>query len=453
MRSVAERSEARTEAPRKAGLAAALGRPVPLGSLAAYRILFGALLFASTIRFMANGWIDVFYVQSTTHFTYWGFGWVRVLPEWAMYALYGGIAASALLVALGLFYRVAIVAFLLMFGYAELIDVTNYLNHYYLVMLMGGLMAFLPMHARWSLDALRTPLPREAPAWMLHLLRFQVGVVYVHAGLAKAGADWLLHAQPLRIWLQARSETPVLGTLFAQEWTAHLFSWAGFLFDTTIVVWLLWRRTRPLAFCAVLVFHGLTHVLFEIGIFPFLMALNATLFFAPDWPSRLRGRAPEPVGGDGRLPGRPVVLAFAAFAAFQVLFPLRSWLYGGDVLWHEQGMRWSWKVMVREKIGRVTFHVRDRAGGRAWQVSPSRYLIGRQELEMSGQPDLILQLAHRIAADERKNGRDVEVRAEAHVSLNGRPSRLMIDPNVDLARVPDGLAPARWILPAPRGAP
>lgn len=283
---------------------------------------------------------------------------------------------------------------------------------------------------------------------MLHLLRFQVAVVYLHAGLAKAGEDWLIHAQPLRIWLAARAETPVLGPLFAQAWAPWVFSWAGFLFDTTIVAWLLWRRSRPFAFAAVLVFHGLTQVLFDIGIFPSLMIINATLFFAPDWPSRLLGRAPQPVSGEGRLPRRPLALALAAYAAFQVLFPLRSRLFGGDVLWHEQGMRWSWKVMVREKTGRVTFHVRDRASGRAWAVDPSRYLDARQEVEMSGQPDLILQLAHRIADDYRREGRDVEVRAEARVSLNGRPSRLMIDPTADLAGTPDSLAPARWILPA-----
>ena len=70
---------------------------------------------------------------------------------------------------------------------------------------------------------------------------------------------------------------------------------------------------------------------------------------------------------------------------------------------------------------------------------------------MSGQPDLVLQLGHAIAADLRARGiDDVEVRAEAWVSMNGRPAQLLIDPTVDLARTPDGLGRAGWILPSPR---
>ena len=41
--------------------------------------------------------------------------------------------------------------------------------------------------------------------------------------------------------------------------------------------------------------------------------------------------------------------------------PLRAHLYGGNVLWHEQGMRFSWRVMARAKNGSVTFNVRDPA--------------------------------------------------------------------------------------------
>ncbi len=428
-------------------LGAALGRPLPIASLAIYRILFGALLCASTIRFMASGWIEIFYVRSTFHFKYAGFEWVGVLPPAAMWTLYAGIAASALCVALGLFYRVAIVLFLALFAYAELTDVTNYLNHYYLVLLMGGLLALTPAHGKWSLDVLRRPsLAREeVPAWMIYLLRFQVAVVYVHAGLAKAGSDWLFHAQPLQIWLKARDETPILGPLFAQTWVAFVFSWAGFLFDTTIAGWLLWKRTRPAAFLAVLAFHGMTHVLFDIGIFPFLMTINATLFFSPDWPSRAKAVATSSAPA---LPPRWAWAPLLAFVAFQALFPLRHRLYGGDVLWHEQGMRWSWKVMVREKNGSVVFKVRDPRTGRGWEVTPARYLSLRQEFEMSGQPDLILQMARRVAEDERRRtGRDVEVRCDARVSLNGRAARRMIDPTVDLAKVSDSLKPAAWILP------
>ena len=92
----------------------------------------------------------------------------------------------------------------------------------------------------------------------------------------------------------------------------------------------------------------------------------------------------------------------------QILVPLRAHLYGGNVLWHEQGMRFSWRVMARAKNGSVTFIVRDPRDGRQWHVSPAKYLTRIQEREMAVQPDLILQLAHHIAREfeaRRASGR------------------------------------------------
>lgn len=73
---------------------------------------------------------------------------------------------------------------------------------------------------------------------------------------------------------------------------------------------------------------------------------------------------------------------------------------------------------------------------------------------MSVQPDLILQLAQRIARDFEAEGKGpVEVHADARASLNGRPAELLVDPEVDLARQEEGLARKSWILPAPDSAP
>jgi hypothetical protein len=117
-------------------------------------------------------------------------------------------------------------------------------------------------------------------------------------------------------------------------------------------------------------------------------------------------------------------------------------------------MRWSWKVMVREKNGAVTYRVRDPASGREWHVSPSAYLLPRQVSEMSGQPDLILQLAHHVARDFAAKGvPGVEVRVDALVSLNGRPPALLIDPAVDLAKVSDSAWGSPWVTPEPETAP
>ncbi len=440
--------------------AVALFRPVDAASIAAFRVGLGLLLAVGMVRFLAEGWVSVLFVEPTFFFKYWGFAWVPAPPAGVVYALYGALCLLALAFAAGLGFQIVAILLFLGFSWLELIDVTNYLNHYYLVSLLLFLATFLPLGWTWSIDARRRPerARTTVPAWVLYLLRFQVGVVYVYAGFAKFGADWLLHAQPLGIWLAARDELPLLGPWFHEAWAPFVVSWAGFLFDSSIVLLLSWRRTRAIAFCAVLFFHVGTHLLFDIGLFPFLMPLAATLFFSPSWPRRLLGwlapsmRHPEasaaPVDAGWTARRRWLAVPIVAYVAVQALLPLRFVLYGGDVLWHEQGMRWSWKVMVREKNGSIHYRVRNAETGREWQVGPMRYLTWRQANEMTGQPDLILQLAHHVAADFAERGLGpVEVRVDALVSLNGRPAARLIDPSVDLARIHDGIAPAAWILP------
>lgn len=434
--------------------------PVAPGSLVAFRVLFGLLGFFGAARFLAYGWVDRFFVQPTHFFTYPGFGWVQPLSPIGMEATFWVLAVLGLCIAAGLFYRVAIVLFFVLFTYVELIDVTNYLNHYYLVSLLALWMCFMPLSSRGSVDA-RMGLPFRDGAlrrWMIVALRLQVGVVYVHAGLAKLTGDWLLHGQPLGIWMAARTDTPILGPLLGEPWVAFAMSWAGFLYDTTIPLWLSWRRTRLPAFLLLLTFHGFTHLLFTIGLFPLIMTCAATIFFDPSWPGRfVRGFRQEPA--PARTPpmrGARATLAAigVAFACFQVLFPLRAHLYDGNVLWHEQGMRWSWRVLCREKAGAVTYRVRWGGRRREALVYPSRYLTDHQEREMAGQPDLILQLAHRIEDELGSEGREaVEVRVDALASLNGRPPAPLIDPEVDLTTVSDSIAPASWITPAPGGPP
>ena len=449
--------------------AAALFAPKDPAGLAAFRILFGLLGLVSAIRFLVYGWVDQLFVAPRFTFRYWGAEWVEPLGPAGTHALFVGLAVISACVALGLFYRAAIVLFFVGFTYVQLLDVTNYLNHYYLVSLLAALMALMPLEGAWSLDARIFPrVRREAlPAWCTYLLRFQVGTVYTFAGLAKVTEDWLIHAQPLQIWLSSRTDTPVIGPLLAEPWAAHAMSWAGCLFDLTIAWWLLARRTRVFAYAVVLAFHAVTKLLFPIGMFPAIMVVAATVFFSESWPRRVlpkrvattSGVAPlESAGAStAAAPPRwfgPALVAAGVYAALQLLLPLRTHLYGGNVLWHEQGMRFSWRVMVREKNGSVTYRVTNPVTGRVTEVPPRKYLDHRQERDFSTQPDLILQLGRRIADDvEAREGVRPIVQVDALVSLNGRRPARLIDPGVDLARTPDSLARAAWILPAPAEPP
>lgn len=444
--------------------------PKDSAALSVFRALYGVLVTVSAVRFFAYGWIDELFVRPRFFFHYWGTEWL--LPPrpdaTTVYVAMAALGVLGVLVTLGLFTRVSLLVLVAVFVWLQALDVTNYLNHYVLVSLLGLAMACTPIGAAYSLDAWRASREtgrarlvgrQQHPAWCTYLLRLQVGVVYFHAGLAKLGSDWLLHAQPLNIWLTSRSSYPVLGSLFAEPATAYAFAWIGFLFDTTIVLWLSWRRTRLVAYVVLLVFHAMTSWLFPIGMFPLIMSVSALVFFDASWPRTVRMLPPRepprtPRGATTPPRGhRPAIALGLAYALLMLLLPLRTHLYGGNVLWHEQGMRFSWRVMVREKNAAVTYLVREPASGRRWQVAPRDYLDARQEREFSTQPDLIAQLARRIAEDEKRRGRDVEVRVDAIASLNGRRPHRLIDPELDLARSADGLRAKPWILPAPGEAP
>ena len=73
---------------------------------------------------------------------------------------------------------------------------------------------------------------------------------------------------------------------------------------------------------------------------------------------------------------------------------------------------------------------------------------------MATEPDLIHQAALELARRARGDGHErVEVRADAYVSLNGRPAARLIDPRVDLTTQPRDLWHDEWILPGPVGPP
>ncbi|NJL75836.1 MAG: HTTM domain-containing protein [Saprospiraceae bacterium] len=95
---------------------------------------------------------------------------------------------------------------------------------------------------------------------------------------------------PLAIWLPTKADFPILGSLFAQPLTAHLFSWFGAIYDLTIPFFLLNTYTRPFAYIAVITFHVLTKMLFNIGLFPWIMIFSTLIFFSYKFSSTITGQ-------------------------------------------------------------------------------------------------------------------------------------------------------------------
>jgi hypothetical protein len=105
--------------------------------------------------------------------------------------------------------------------------------------------------------------------------------------------------------------------------------------------------------------------------------------------------------------------------------------------------------MLVEKAGQATFTVRDPQTGRQSEVNNSGFLTAYQEKQMAIQPDLILQYAHHLAEVYQRQYRipNPEVTVDCFVAINGRSSRRLIDPDLNLADIEDSLLPKSWILP------
>ena len=218
-------------------------RSVDGASTAAFRAIFGLLCLAVIVRYFAHGWIGPLYIEPDHHFAYAGFGWLQPWPGWGMHAHFAFLGLLSLGIAAGYHFRLCAALFCVGFTYVELLDRATYLNHHYLICLVSLLLAVLPLGRS------------TATVWALWILRAQVGVVYIFAGVAKLNADWLLEALPLRIWLYQIGGLPVVGPLLQESWVAYAMSWGGALFDLAIVPALLCRATRIPAYCVLVAFH------------------------------------------------------------------------------------------------------------------------------------------------------------------------------------------------------
>lgn len=432
--------------------------------LIVFRIIFGALMFFGIARFMWHGWVEQLYMEPTFFFTYLGFDWVKPLEGNLMYAPFVLMLIAAVGIMFGALYRYSTAVFFLCFTYVELLDKSNYLNHYYFVSLISFLLIWLPANRRFSVDALFLPsLARQTMfQWQSGILKFQLAVVYIFAGIAKINWDWLVDAQPLETWLQAHHNIPIIGGLLQEEWVAYLFSWTGCLYDLFIVFFLLNSRFRPYAYLFVVLFHVMTGYLFPIGLFPVVMIFSTLIFFSASFHERILSWFESRKHGSTKdvplVRPRKIVRTFLlVYVMIQLLVPLRSMMYSGDLFWNEEGFRFSWRVMLMHKEGHATFYLYDPKTQRELEIDNSDFLTLTQEDQMATQPDMILQYAKHLKAhydgqvlefgDYKFPIFDPEIRAEIYVSLNGRPSQLFVSKEIDLASKPYNLAHRDWLEP------
>ncbi|MEX2394636.1 MAG: HTTM domain-containing protein [Actinomycetota bacterium] len=467
----------------------ALRRRVDASSLAVLRISFGAIVTWEVWRAFDGNLIRADYDLPQFHFTWWLFSWVRPLPGVWIYVAFAAVGLAAAALAIGLFTRWAAALTCLGLTYWILMEKAAYLNHRYLAASIAFLLAVVPSGARWSVDALRSPAAGTAPEWSVWLVRFQVGVPYFFAGIAKLNYDWMFRAEPLAIALRTGE-----GAL------AHVLAWGSAGLDLTAPFLLLHRRTRVPAFAFALAFHFINSRFFDIGMFPWLMIVGTTVFFDPAWPAQalrmvrsgrsrdrwviviggvvgfvLGGSVPESfafvraiVGGfgvatlafhivsprstsevtPGRTPPRVLQAFVAIWITTQLLIPLRHFVIPGNANWTEEGNRFAWHMLLRSTRATVSIEVVDPATSQRWTEDLTADLT-RYQISKLRYPDLLHQYAHHLETKYRSLGHgDIEVYANVIASLNGRPRQRLVRRTFDLTRMPRPyIGHASWVLP------
>lgn len=462
-----------------------LRQPVDAASLSYFRIIFGLIMIWEVWRYSVPkgggyNWIETFYIWPEWFFKYYGFEWVEPWPGIGMYLHFAVIAISATMLVLGLFYRIAAIVLFLSFTYVFLLDQARYLNHFYFVSLIIFLLCWLPANRHLSLDAKLglAKADNRVPYWAVLAPVVLFEVVLIYAGIVKVNGDWL-NLQPLTMWLGSRThlcafqtitdflrpwigDVCLVGPLLSETWVVAIASYFAIAVHLLGAPLLLWKKTRFWIFWFYVFFHLMNAWLWNIGIFPWLTIAGTLMFFDPGWPRQLWAWLknpgfyvpPAPPVSEAPLEGvraeRFTVAFLTLFVAFNILYPLRHYLYPGDVAWTEEGHRFAWRMKLRSKDAIARFVVRDPETGREWRVENANYLTYRQQRKMPTRPDMVLQFAHRLADIwQTEHGvADPEVYATVWCSLNGRTPQLLIDPERDLADVPRELWPAAdWILP------
>jgi len=385
--------------------AAYLCRDVNGASLGFFRLALGVVMLLESVSlFLPNPAaittgtpLKNYYAGENVRFSfpYDGFEWLPLLPPSLMTLDAVAVGVFALLVALGVWYRVAIVGLFLTWGYLYTVECTRtyWQSHYYLETLSIFLLIWMPADRRLSLKKFFTRkavTDARVPYWTIFLLRWQLVIAYFYAGVAKISIDWIYDAFPVRWFLSmpdlltpykpylTAAQVELATTLLHSVAFAYFISIVGLVFDLAIGFVLLVPRTRMFGLALMLIFHSTNLLLIfdDISWFPLLGATTALIFLEPDWPERLvrwlrrpRIKRPDlawfwsglvcfpvvggllgwkldptdkPVSRGSR--SRWVVPLVLLWLAWQTWMPLRHYFIAGDGRLTYEGLSFSWRL-------------------------------------------------------------------------------------------------------------
>ena len=422
-------------------------------ALVVFRIFFGLLCFLESVGAIFTGWVNKTLIEPQFTFNFLGFDWLQPLPGNGMYVYYGIMGVFGLCIMLGYKYRLSAFGFALLWASTYFMQKTAYNNHYYLLFLLSFIMAILPANRYASLDVKLNPKLKSIsmPNWCRWVFIVQLFIVYTYASIAKIYPDWL-DTSVIKLLMQNKSNFPVVGQLLQNEGIHYFIAYSGILFDGLVIPLLLFKPTRKYAFFASIFFHLFNSFVFHIGIFPYLSLAFCLFFFEPETVRNIFLKKKKLyTQNEIKIPSYKSVFksVFIVYFLIQIILPLRHYFTKDNVLWTEEGHRLSWRMMLRAKSGSINFRVVDNATNNLIPIKLNEYLTKKQERSLRTKPDFIWQFSQRIKKQFKSEGKDVSIFATCYVSVNGKPSKRFIDPEIDLAKAEwNYFKHNTWILPS-----
>lgn len=430
-----------------------LFKQIDNSALIVFRICFGLLCFLESVGAILTGWVNATLIKPQFTFSFIGLEWLQPLPGNWMYVYYVVMGIFGLFIMIGYKYRWSALAFAIMWTATYLMQKSSYNNHYYLLCLLSFMMVILPAHHYASVDVKNNPKLKKTsmPNWVWIIIILQLFIVYTYGAIAKLYPDWL-NTSVIELLMSGKKNYILIGTILQEKWVHYFLSYGGILFDGLIVPLLLWKPTRKLAFAASIFFHLFNSFVFQVGIFPYLSLAFCLFFFDTKLINRIfLKRKPHYEQAEVLIPSYAplLVTVFSIYFVIQIALPLRHHFIEDNVLWTEEGHRMSWRMMLRTKNGSTNYRVIDMETNSIIPIKLDDYLTKKQQRGATTKPDVIWQFAQHLKKDFAKQGKEVQVFVSAFVSVNGKPFKQLINPEVDLAAEPwNPFSHSSWILPS-----
>ena len=421
-----------------------LTESIDISGLVIFRILLGILIMSESFGAILLGWVNAVFIQSKFTFHFIGFDFLQVLHGEKMYVYFFIMGIFGLLIALGWWYKLAMIGFTVMWTAVYLNQKESYNNHYYFLILISIIMIFLPANRKLSLDAKFHPSIKQnkIQRWMPYLLLLQVAILYFYAAIAKLYPDWL-DGTFSKILLNGITQRQFFLEIFNQKWFLLAYAYAGILFDLLIIPALFWKKTRKLAIIASFGFHLFNAYSLKIGIFPFLALSFLVLLYDSISLPFLKDTKEETTTS---FTANTTLMAwfFIPFFIVQLVLPLRHHFIKGDVLFTEEGHRLAWRMMLRERIGILHIKIVDKKTGVHQYHNYAQELTPKQVKILSSSPDFIWQYCQKLKKESKT---PISIFVECQVSINRRPYLKLIDDKIDMTEAKyDYFGHNDWIL-------